>query len=73
MFWSCRQITYTPIRVPAVNVSDYYNHKTFPSILLLQAMVDHEHHFMNAYAEWPGSVYDAQILANSARISHVRS
>ena len=37
------------IRVPAVNASDYYNHKKFPSMLLLQAMVDHEHHFMNAY------------------------
>ena len=54
--------------MPAVNVSDYFNHKMFPCILLLQAMVDHKHHFMNAYAEWPGSVYDAQILANSVLI-----
>ena len=47
--------------MPAVNASDYFNRKKFPSIVLPPAMVDHEHCFMNVYAEWPGCVYDAQI------------
>lgn len=40
-FWSYGWITYTPIIVPAVNASDYFKRKTFPSIVLLQTMVDH--------------------------------
>lgn len=59
--------SHIPIIVPAENASDYFNRKKFPSIVL-QAMVDHEYHFMTVYVGWSGSVH-AWMLANSALLA----
>ncbi|XP_055084002.1 putative nuclease HARBI1 [Periophthalmus magnuspinnatus] len=42
----------------------YRNRKLFPSIIL-QAVCDHQGHFIDTYVGWPGSVHDARVLRNS--------
>ena len=34
--------------------------------MVVQAVVDHNYLFIDLYIGWPGSVHDAQVLANSA-------
>lgn len=55
---------HTPILPPVNDARDYYNRKGFHSIVI-QALVDHQHRFMNINVGWPGSVHDARILSNS--------
>ena len=40
---------------------------------MLQALVDHQYKFMNAFVGWPGSCYDARILANSTVFARVEA
>ena len=54
-------ISVTP---PAMNHTDYYNRKGFYS-MIVQAVVDHNYLFRNVCVEWPGSVHDARVFANS--------
>ena len=56
--------SHIPIIAPKENPLDYYNRKGYHSVVL-QALVDHEYKFMDVYVGWPGSVYDARVLANS--------
>ena len=56
--------SHIPIIPPCDCPTDYYNRKGFHSIVL-QGLVDHQYRFLNVYVGWPGSVHDAQILANS--------
>ena len=52
-----------PILAPQDSPKDYFNRKRHHSILL-QGLVDHKYRFMDIVG-WPGSVHDAQVLANS--------
>ena len=56
--------SHIPILPPANDARDYYNRKGFHSVVI-QALVDHQHRFMNVNVGWPGSVHDARILSNS--------
>ena len=56
--------THIPIIAPKDNPVDYYNRKGYHS-MVLQALVDHQYKFMDAYTGWPGSVHDARVLMNS--------
>ena len=56
--------SHIPIIPPHDCPTDYFIRKGFHSIVL-QALVDHENHFMNVNAGWPGSVHHARILSNS--------
>ena len=49
---------------PAMNHTDYYNWKSFYSITV-RAVVNHNCLFTDLCIGWPGSVHDAQVLANS--------
>ena len=50
---------------PTMNHTDYYNRKGWYSVIV-QAVVDHEYLFHDICVGWPGSVHDAQVLANSS-------
>ena len=54
-----------PVRAPALNHTDHYNHKGWYSIII-QAVVDSEYLFCDIYVGWPGSVHDACVFANSS-------
>ena len=41
-----------------------YNRKGWYSVLI-QAIVDYKHYFLDIYTGWPGSVHDAHVLAHS--------
>ena len=53
-----------PVRPPALNHTDYYNRKSWYSVIL-QAVVDHKYLFRDVYIGWPGSVHDARVLSKS--------
>ena len=57
--------THIPILKPDHSPSDYYNRKGFYSIIM-QAVVDSNGLFLDAYIGWPGKVHDARVLVNSA-------
>ena len=48
--------SHIPILTPKDDLLDYYNRKGHHSIVL-QALVDREYKFMNAYVGWPGSCH----------------
>ena len=56
--------SHIPILPSHDSPTDYYNCKGYHSIVL-QALVNHQYHFMNVYVGWPGSVHDARIFSNS--------
>ena len=67
--------SHIPVRPPALNYTNYYNHKGWYSILV-QAVVDHEYLFRNLNVGWPGCVHDARVFANSslfeaATVNHI--
>ena len=52
------------MKPPVLNHTDYYNRKDWYSIVL-QGVVDHEYMFRDVYVDWPGSMHDACVFANS--------
>ncbi len=56
--------SHIPIITPSENPLDYYNRKGY-HFVILQALVDHEYRFLDAYVGWQGSVHDARVLSNS--------
>lgn len=56
--------THIPIIAPQENHVDYFNQKGWYSIVM-QAVVDDNYCFGDAYIQWPGGVHDARILRNS--------
>ena len=52
------------IIAPTENSIDYYNRKGHYSVIL-QAVVDHEHKFLDVCVGWPGSARDARVFGNS--------
>ena len=64
--------SHIPVRAPAMNHTDYYNRKGWYSIIV-QAVVDHNYMFRNVYSDWPGSVHDAQVLANSLLLNQAHA
>jgi hypothetical protein len=56
--------THIPIIKPDDSPSDYFNRKGFYSIIM-QAVVDNNGLFLDAYIGWPGKVHDARVLVNS--------
>ena len=56
--------THIPIIAPKDTPLDYFNRKGHHSIVM-QALVACDYTFMDIYVGWPGSVYDARVLANS--------
>lgn len=57
--------THIPIKRPLESASDYYNRKSFYSILM-QALVDFRGIFLDMNIGWPGKVHDARMFANSS-------
>ncbi|XP_062513431.1 uncharacterized protein LOC134189205 [Corticium candelabrum] len=57
--------THKPVTPPALNHTDYYNRKSWYSVIL-QAVVDHRYAFRDINVGWPGSVHDARVLDNSS-------
>ena len=53
------------ILAPAEDSGDYYNRKSFYSVVL-QAVVDHKLKFWDINVGWPGKVHDARVFANSS-------
>ena len=56
--------THIPIVAPSIHPQDYYNRKSFYSVVL-QGTVDCDLLFTNVFIGWPGRVHDARIFANS--------
>lgn len=56
--------SHIPIKTPKVDAEQYFNRKKFPSFIL-QAVCDHNLHFLDVFCGWPGSVHDARVLKNS--------
>ncbi|KAM7431033.1 hypothetical protein ABFA07_018335 [Porites harrisoni] len=57
--------THIEIVAPDENSADYYNRKGRYSIIM-QAVVDHAHRFIDVNIKWPGKVHDARVLVNSS-------
>lgn len=57
--------THIPILHPHDSPSDYFNRKSFYSIIM-QAVVDSRCCFMDVNIGWPGKVHDARVLSNSS-------
>ena len=57
--------THIPILRPKESGSDYYNRKSYHSILM-QAIVDFRGLFIDVNIGWPGKVHDARVFANSS-------
>ena len=56
--------THIPIIQPEESSADYFNRKSFYSIIM-QALVDFRGLFMDVNIGWPGKVHDARIFTNS--------
>ena len=54
-----------PVKQPTENVHDYFCYKMKYTINV-QAICDHEGHFLDVDCSWPGSVHDAKVFANSS-------
>ena len=57
--------SHIPILTRTLNSKDYVNRKKKIHSIVLQAVVDHQCRFLDIYIVWPGSTYDARVLANS--------
>ncbi|XP_053394054.1 putative nuclease HARBI1 [Mercenaria mercenaria] len=57
--------SHIPIRTPIEYPENYFNRKSFPSVIL-QAVCDNNMMFTDVYCGWPGSVHDARVLRNSS-------
>ena len=57
--------SHIPIKRPLESAADYYNRKSFYSILM-QAFVDFRGIFLDVNIGWPGKVHDARVFANSS-------
>ena len=64
--------THIPILKPVDSPSDYYNRKSFYSIII-QGVVDFRGRFMDINVGWPGKVHDARVFANSSFFHRVNS
>ena len=56
---------HTPITAPSLSHTDYNNRKGWYS-MLLKAVANHNRLFRDLCIEWPASVHDARVLANSS-------
>lgn len=56
--------THIPIKAPVIHPDEYYNRKSFHSVVL-QAVVDSYLFFTDICVGWPGRVHDARVFANS--------
>ena len=56
--------SHIPIIQPQDCASDYYNRKSYYSIIV-QGLVDFHGRFMDVCIGWPGKVHDARVFANS--------
>ncbi|XP_070547328.1 uncharacterized protein [Ptychodera flava] len=56
--------THIPILAPENYPNDYFNRKSFHSVLV-QAVVDDKYCFTDVCVGWPGSVHDARVYSNS--------
>lgn len=57
--------THIPIIQPAESSADYFNRKSFYSVIM-QAMMDFQGLFLDINIGWPGKVHDARVFANSS-------
>ena len=57
--------THIPIKAPSDHPDEYYNRKSFHSVIL-QAVVDSFMYFTDICVGWPGRVHDARVLSKSA-------
>ena len=60
----CIDGSYVPILAPSTNEDFYVNRKGFHYINI-QAICDHEFHFISAIVKWPGCTHDAFICRQS--------
>ncbi|KAG8012315.1 Protein ALP1-like [Nibea albiflora] len=65
----CIDCTHIPVLPPSDAYKDFANHKGWPSYVL-QAVVDDTYWFWNINCKLPGSAHDANILRQSALLSH---
>lgn len=63
--FGCIDGTHVPIRRPTVDSQDYFCYKQYFS-LSVQATCDYKGYFMDVECQWPGSVHDAKVFANSS-------
>ena len=56
--------THIPIIAPQVHRNDYFNRKSFYSILM-QAVVDNKYLFYDVFVGFPGRAHDARVFINS--------
>lgn len=62
--FGCLDGTHIPIRQPTENSQDYFCYKMKRS-LNVQALCDYRGIFLDVEINWPGSVHDARVYANS--------
>ena len=68
----CIDGIHIPIACPSEHSHDYFCYKQFHS-LNVQAVCDYKGAFMDVECEWPGSVHDAKVFANSSICKRLRS
>ena len=56
--------THIPIKAPLVHHADYFNRKSFHSVIL-QAVCDSICFFTDVFAGWPGRAHDARVFGRS--------
>ena len=68
----CIDGTHIPIRRPIINSQDFFCYKQYFSFSV-QAICDYKGYFMDVDCMWPGSVYNAKVLANSTINTELRN
>ena len=56
--------THIPIKAPLIHHSDYYNRKSFHSVIL-QGVCDSQCCFTDVFAGWPGRAHDSRVFGRS--------